>query len=500
MVQKSRKVNFINFILIVIFLIGMGILLYPNISDYFNRKNSSKAIATYDEELNEVNEKEREAIYQSAEEYNEGLRSDAGRFSVSEERHEQYMKELNIDGKGMMGVLEVGKLDLKVPIYHTTDESVLQNAVGHVEGTSLPVGGLGTHAALSAHTGLPSAVLFSNLEKLEEGDVFTVHILGKELHYVIDQIAVVLPGDTSELAIDPNEDYVTLITCTPYGVNSHRLLVRGKRVLDPKDPAIENAENAKLGWTRENIVSAIAAAFGVVFCGLLLFLIPAQIVRKGIRPWDEGFLDVINGAILIADNATRENWEVHYVAEEADWLANLRRWDEKILTGSTLTDKEFENTDLTKKNPFDHRMNPESTVSDSEAQIFESMSPELDITEERYNRTYSFFDKFEGAREYDEYWYEDKHVKNTEQAKTAYKSANGKREEQRKEKVWDKNILEKVTQNWGQISVPTYRDAVNYIDFDKPGPKPSLEKDPYEQAVENEKKENARKHKKVKSC
>ena len=439
MKQKSYKVNFINILLILIFLAGMGILLYPNISDYFNQKNSSKAIATYDEQLAQIKEEEREEIISDATQYNYDLMQDAGRFSGTQERHEAYEAQLNVDGKGMMGYLKIPKLNVDVPIYHTTDESVLESSVGHVEGTSLPIGGVGSHAALSAHTGLPSAILFTNLEKMQEGDTFSIFIMGEEHKYLVDQIKVVLPGDTSDLAIDPNEDYVTLITCTPYGVNTHRLLVRGKRV-DLDDEAAIEAESATMNhWTREQIVNAVAVGFAASFGLLLFFILPAQVRKGGLRPWDETISDVMDSSKVISELATRENWEALYVAQEADWLGALRPWNDRIFEPWYLADKDFEKA-RTYDTGFDD-VEVSSDALDEHQDYIPKKNYSLILDPKlRFKK-----DNFE-YREWDEDMADPEADKNRD---------------------WDDDILDKVTQNWKQINAKVYKEATNYIGIEE---------------------------------
>lgn len=335
--QVKRKFNYMNLLLILVFVVGLGILLYPNISNFFNERNSSKATADYDEAVAKMNKKERKAMISKATKYNETLLKDPiGRFDdFTAEQLARYMSLLNVDGNGMMCYLKIKKLGVNLPVYHSTKEDILQKYVGHVEGSSLPVGGLGTHCALSGHRGLPSAVLFTNLDRMEVGDTFAIEVLGEEHTYVVDQIKIVLPDDLTPLEIDPNKDYVTLITCTPYGVNTHRLMVRGVRVPD-KDVAAVVKEGSKgdkkfLNFTREQIVNMVAAGmtamFGLILIPILLF--PA--VRKEefpLRPWDDNLEEVYKAAIAVSEQSTRANWEVEDISEKADKLANQRRWDD----------------------------------------------------------------------------------------------------------------------------------------------------------------------------
>ena len=225
-------------ILPLLFLAGLSLLLYPFVSNEWNNYRQSKLISNYEEV---VMEQSSTGVLDYTDErtlaieYNEALKpyilpDSFARAEEDEEADEVYMSCLNLTGDGMMGYVEIPKIQVKIPIFHTTDEAVLQTAAGHLEGSSLPVGGEGNHAVISAHRGLPSAALFTDLDRLEEGDIFLLYILDEILCYKVDQISVVEPGDTSLLAAEDDKDLVTLLTCTPYGVNSHRLLVRGSRV------------------------------------------------------------------------------------------------------------------------------------------------------------------------------------------------------------------------------------------------------------------------------
>ncbi|MCS4488889.1 class C sortase [Streptococcus sciuri] len=211
----------------LIFIIGLGLLTYPSISDYWNSFHQSQAIMSYAKSVAKMSSKEYDKILDSARQYN-AQHSINWNFSSSDRA--AYEKELNFNHDGSMGYIVISKINVKLTIFHGTDESVLQTSIGHLEGTSLPIGGKGTHCVLSGHRGLPSARLFSDLDKLREGDTFTLHVLNETMTYEVDQIRVVDPTDLSSLTIDPEQDYVTLVTCTPYGINTHRLLVRGHRV------------------------------------------------------------------------------------------------------------------------------------------------------------------------------------------------------------------------------------------------------------------------------
>lgn len=204
-------------------------LLYPAISDYVNSKTQTRAIANYDVAVSEMKEEDFDEMFREAELYNEHLTQNPDMF-YQPDQIEGYQELLNVGGTGIMGYISIEKIRVELPIYHGTDEGILQIAAGHLEGTSLPIGGEGTHCVLSAHRGLPSAKLFTNLDKLEVGDTFNITVLNRTLTYEVDQIRIVNPDEVEELKIVDGEDYCTLLTCTPYGINTHRLLVRGKRI------------------------------------------------------------------------------------------------------------------------------------------------------------------------------------------------------------------------------------------------------------------------------
>lgn len=230
------KKNRSNIILILIFLVGLSVMLYPTVSDYINQKNQSRAVASYSEEVENLSDVDYQAYFNAADDYNRRLAETPDAFYRPDEVS-GYTDTLDVSGTGIMGYITISKIGVELPIYHGTSDGVLQVAAGHLEGSSLPVGGAGTHAVISAHRGLPSAKLFTNLDELEVGDTFTITVLDRVLTYEVDQISIVLPTETDLLQPVEGKDYVTLMTCTPYGINTHRLLVRGKR--------IENAENQK---------------------------------------------------------------------------------------------------------------------------------------------------------------------------------------------------------------------------------------------------------------
>ena len=221
--------NLSTIILILIFLVGLSVMLYPSVSDAVNRKHQSRAVAGYAEEVEQLSDADYQTYFDAADAYNRQLNTTPNAF-YKPDLVSGYAQTLDISGTGIMGYITIPKISVELPIYHGTDEGVLQVAAGHLEGSSLPVGGAGTHALISAHRGLPSAKLFTNLDELEVGDRFTITVLNRVLTYEVDQISIVLPTEIDQLLPTEGMDYVTLMTCTPYGINTHRLLVRGKRV------------------------------------------------------------------------------------------------------------------------------------------------------------------------------------------------------------------------------------------------------------------------------
>ena len=228
----KRKIA--NIVIGLIFFAGLSILLYPTVSDYLNEKNSSRAIAAYDKVIEELPPEDHSKELMDAADYNTYLAqfNSLSGAALAEKRRDDspYEALLNVNGDGMMAVIRIPAINVNLPVYHGTEEITLQTAIGHYEGSSLPIGGESTHAILTGHRGLPSAKLFTDLDRLEVGDVFYIKVLGEILEYQIDQIETVLPSELDSLSITPGEDYITLVTCTPYGINSHRLLIRGTRI------------------------------------------------------------------------------------------------------------------------------------------------------------------------------------------------------------------------------------------------------------------------------
>ena len=230
-----KKKDFYTIALIVVFFVGVSVLLYPTVSDYWNSLHQSQAIATYADSVENMDEQDYEKLWDAAVSYNQKLFQSGHGLGLKDEEKEEYNKLLDVSGTGIMSYIEIPKIKCSLPIYHGTDEGVLQIAVGHIEGSSLPVGGLNTHCVLSGHRGLPSAKLFSNLDKLEEGDIFMIRTLDQTLTYEVDQIRIVLPDEVEDLKIEEGKDLCTLVICTPYGINTHRLLVRGHRVANQEE-------------------------------------------------------------------------------------------------------------------------------------------------------------------------------------------------------------------------------------------------------------------------
>jgi sortase A len=223
------KKRILTIILVAVFIVGLSLLLYPTVANYWNTLHSSRVISNYAQQVANMSNEEYEQMLEAARNYNEELAKQESNFVLSDEKLEEYYNLLG-DRLSVMGYISIPTINCVLPIYHGTDESVLSMGVGHLEGSSLPVGGNSTHCVLSGHRGLPSARLFTDLDQLVVGDIFTIQVLDETLTYEVDQIRIVDPDDSSELSIVRGQDYCTLVTCTPYGVNTHRLLVRGRRI------------------------------------------------------------------------------------------------------------------------------------------------------------------------------------------------------------------------------------------------------------------------------
>ncbi len=275
-----KKGNLSTVILILVLLVGLALLLYPSFSDYWNSIHQSRAIADYAEQIAQMDNSQLEQIWAQAQQYNQTLPEKKDRYEMTDEEWAEYESLLDVSGTGIMGYIEIPLIGCSLPIYHSTDEAVLRIATGHIAGTSLPVGGVGTHSVLSGHRGLPSAKLFTDLDKLSEGDLFMLCIMDEVLTYEVDQILIVLPYEMGALQIDPEQDYCTLVTCTPYAINSHRLLVRGHRV--------ENAEDASTVRVTADATQIEPLLVAPLVAAPILFVLLLKVLFSGNRKKDLG--------------------------------------------------------------------------------------------------------------------------------------------------------------------------------------------------------------------
>lgn len=259
----KRKLG--NILIGMIFVLGIACLLYPSVSDWWNRLHQSYAVASYMEMVDQESA-DYTGLKEAAEEYNSKLVNDLNRWTFTDKESAEYERLLSATENGILGCIEIPQIDVSLPIYHGTEESVLQIAVGHMKGSSLPIGGEDTHSVLSAHTGLPSAKLFTDIDQLEVGDYFMLRILDETLTYEVDRIAVVEPKEMEYLAIEEGKDYCTLLTCTPYGINTHRLLVRGHRVENRKElvEAMEDRSGEMFGNLIKIGILVVAAATTII--------------------------------------------------------------------------------------------------------------------------------------------------------------------------------------------------------------------------------------------
>ena len=283
--MKKRKPDYTNLILVLIFFIGLSVLLYPPVSNWWNSKVQSRAIVDYEAMMAAFKPEDYTEEFRKADEYNLAIRQ----ISFPLMYYDQvpgYDEALNITGNGIMGYITIDKIQVELPIYHGTSEAVLNVGCGHVQGSSLPAGGPSTHTVLSAHRGLPSAKLFTDLDKLELGDVFTVNILDRVLTYQINQILIVKPHEVDALYVTEGEDYCTLVTCTPYGINSHRMLVRGTRV---ETPEVKNIYIATDAYRINSLILTPIVAAPMLLVLLIVLLIPHR--KKNSNDWKEHYYD-----------------------------------------------------------------------------------------------------------------------------------------------------------------------------------------------------------------
>ena len=265
-------------ILLLVLVVGLSLLLYPTFSDWWNSVHQSRAVTTYVEQVADMDEDQYHQFWDEAWAYNTSLTERMNSFTLSEEHKAQYNNLLNIGGSGIMGYVEIPIIGVTLPVYHGTDETVLQVAVGHLEWTSLPVGGESSHCVISGHRGLPSAKLFSNLDKMVEGDTFMLRVLDEVLTYEVDQILIVEPHQAEALLVEQGKDLCTLVTCTPYGVNSHRLLVRGHRIENTEEAVAVRATADAVQI--EPVIVAPVVATPILLVLLIILLIPKPKRRK----------------------------------------------------------------------------------------------------------------------------------------------------------------------------------------------------------------------------
>jgi len=309
--KHKRKVSISTVVMTVILVIGLGIIAYPTFSDWWNSYHQSQAIANYVEAVEETDPKKLDAMLQAAQKYNASLADNANRLSMTDKERDEYNALLNLTGNGLIGYVQIPSIGVNLPVYHGVDETHLQVAIGHIEGTSLPIGGKGTHAAVSGHRGLPSAKLFSDLDKLTEGDTFAFTVLNQTITYEVDRVRIVEPKDLSDLTIDADKDYATLITCTPYGINTHRLLVRGHRIETRSDHDAVPASAIQI----PNYIAIPAVAIPVLF----VYLLVALIIRSRRRPsldTDEA-LEAVRGQI-----ANQDDWQEGEKSNESGRFGN----------------------------------------------------------------------------------------------------------------------------------------------------------------------------------
>lgn len=265
-------------LLFLVFFIGLSLLLYPSFADWWNSFHQSRAVASYVEQVANMDDDQYQEIWNAAWDYNRSLVDRPNDYLLSDEQRSFYEQLLNITENGIMGYIEIPKIGIVYPIYHGTDEAVLQIAIGHLEWTSLPVGGEGSHCVISGHRGLPSARLFTDLDQMEVGDTFLLRVLDEVLTYETDQILIVEPDVTEELLIEEGKDFCTLVTCTPYGINSHRLLVRGHRIETEAVKAVRRVTADALQI--EPVIVASFMAAPVLLLLLIMLLIPRPRIRK----------------------------------------------------------------------------------------------------------------------------------------------------------------------------------------------------------------------------
>lgn len=328
----KRKVSISTVVMTIVLVIGLAIMAYPTFSDWWNSFHQSQAIAAYSVAVDETDPKKLEAMLQAAREYNARLATNGGRFTMTDAQRDEYNSLLNLTGNGMMGYISIPSIGVNLPIYHGVDETHLQVAVGHIEGSSLPVGGETTHSVVSAHRGLPSAKLFTDLDKLSEGDIFIFTVLNQTITYQVDQIRIVEPSDMSDLAITQDADYATLITCTPYGINTHRLLVRGHRVENLEDSAAVAAGAVQI----PAYIAVPAVAIPLLFVYLLFALLSRRFRRPELDT--QKALDVVRAQAMGED--APQDGDVSNENEESGGNTEDDEIDENSKTDESIDEEE----------------------------------------------------------------------------------------------------------------------------------------------------------------
>ena len=290
--KTAREVSDRGFtlLLVAVMLVGIGLLLYPTVSDYWNSFHQSRAVMSYAEHVSDMNAEEYDRLLSEARDYNRRFEQDGLDWNLTEEEKAEYESVLNVDRSGVMGYIKIPKINVMLPVYHGTEENVLQSSIGHLEGSSLPVGGESTHCLLSGHRGLPSARLFTDLDQLREGDTFTMTVLNETLTYEVDHIWIVEPEDLSHLQIEEGKDLCTLITCTPYGINTHRLLVRGHRIENADGGAMVTADAIQI----RPIFIAPFLAIPILIILLIWVLVTTSVNRRWNRDRKREYLSSHN--------------------------------------------------------------------------------------------------------------------------------------------------------------------------------------------------------------
>lgn len=270
---KEQKVNII---LCLVILIGIGLLSYPTVSDWWNSFHQTRAVASYAAAVSQMKTEDYDRLFAEADDYNRKLAGTGMKWSMTDEEIREYNSVLDISDNGIMGYIDIPRIRQTLPIYHGTDDAVLQIAIGHLAGTSLPVGGDSTHCVVSGHRGLPSARLFTDLDRLIVGDIWTMTVLNRTMTYEVDQIRIVEPEDLSELQIVQGSDYCTLLTCTPYGINTHRLLVRGHRIPNLDGDANVTADAMQVDQT---LVAMVVAVIILLILVIILLVVSSKWYR-----------------------------------------------------------------------------------------------------------------------------------------------------------------------------------------------------------------------------